>query len=116
MESGVRRGLGRQRQRSPLPPRDGDSGGGGGGGKAGALLPPRPFLNQHIGHWVAVKLKWGMEYRGYLASFDEYFNLQLLHAEEWLSGQCAAALGEMLIRCNNVLYVRELAEASAVRG
>jgi len=55
---------------------------------------------------VIVKLKWGMEYKGYLVSVDKYFNLQLANTEEFLEGNFAGNLGEVLIRCNNVLYIR----------
>ncbi len=34
-------------------------------------------------------------------------NLQLLNAEEWFKGDYKGNLGEILIRCNNVLYLRE---------
>ena len=58
------------------------------------------------GQLVKVKLKWGgMEYRGRLESADAYMNLQLTETEEFLEGQFAGQLGEVLIRCNNVLYV-----------
>lgn len=33
-------------------------------------------------------------------------NLQLNNSEEWVDGALAGQLGEILIRCNNVLYVR----------
>ena len=56
---------------------------------------------------VIVKLKWGMEYKGTLIAFDGYMNLQLLNTEEWVNGECRGNIGEALIRCNNVLYVRE---------
>ena len=71
------------------------------------ILNPKPFLQGLIGKPVAVKLKWGMEYRGILLSTDSYMNLQLANAQEWLQGDCAGNLGEILIRCNNVLYIRE---------
>lgn len=32
--------------------------------------------------------------------------------EEWVNGKLAGTLGEVLIRCNNVLYVRALPEES----
>ena len=38
-------------------------------------------------------------------------HLQLADAEEYIEGELAGNLGEILIRCNNVLYMRE-AEAS----
>lgn len=60
------------------------------------------------GKSVKVKLKWGMEYQGKLESADAYMNLQLKECEEFLDGQFAGFLGEVLIRCNNVLYIRAL--------
>jgi len=69
---------------------------------------PKPFLNSLTGQPVVVKLKWGMEYRGYLVSVDNYMNLQLASTEEWIDSKLAGNLGEVLIRCNNVLYVRGL--------
>ncbi len=38
---------------------------------------PRPFLQSLTGGPVIVKLKWGMEYRGTLASVDKYMNVQV---------------------------------------
>ena len=32
-------------------------------------------------------------------------NLQLASTEEWIDGQFSGNLGEVLIRCNNVLYI-----------
>jgi len=55
---------------------------------------------------VLVKLKWGMEYKGLLVSVDSYMNLQLTNTEEFVDGQLTGNLGEVLIRCNNVLYMR----------
>eukprot|EP01084_Bolivina_argentea_P191008 328129_1 len=71
---------------------------------------PTPFLSSLTGKPVVVKLKWGMEYRGFLVSTDAYMNLQLASTEEWIDGNLAGNLGEALIRCNNVLYVRGVPE------
>ncbi|KAJ3108244.1 hypothetical protein HDU97_001778 [Phlyctochytrium planicorne] len=71
---------------------------------------PKPFLNTLTGKPVMVKLKWGMEYKGYLLSVDSYMNIQLANAEEYVDGASTGALGEVLIRCNNVLYIRQLTE------
>ncbi|OIW09515.1 hypothetical protein TanjilG_11637 [Lupinus angustifolius] len=38
---------------------------------------PKPFLKNLTGKHVIVKLKWGMEYKGYLVSVDSYMNLQV---------------------------------------
>ncbi|CAI7795155.1 unnamed protein product [Closterium sp. NIES-53] len=71
---------------------------------------PKPFLNDLTGKQVIVKLKWGMEYKGYLMSVDAYMNLQLASTEEYIDGQFMGSLGEVLIRCNNVLYMRGVPE------
>lgn len=47
-----------------------------------------------------------MEYQGKLASSDAYMNLQLLETEEFIDGELAGFLGEVLVRCNNVLYIK----------
>jgi small nuclear ribonucleoprotein F len=72
------------------------------------VVNPKPFLTNLTGNPVIVKLKWGMEYKGLLMSIDSYMNLQLGNTEEYIDGQFAGNLGEVLIRCNNVMYVREL--------
>ena len=45
-------------------------------------------------------------YAGFLVSVDAYMNLQLASTEEYIDGQFTGNLGEVLIRCNNVLYLR----------
>ncbi|KAK7503378.1 hypothetical protein BaRGS_00005299 [Batillaria attramentaria] len=67
-------------------------------------MNPKPFLNGLTGKPVMVKLKWGMEYKGYLVSVDGYMNLQ------YVDGMLAGNLGEVLIRCNNVMYIRGVEE------
>ena len=39
-------------------------------------------------------------------------NLQLGSTEEFVGGESQGVLGEVLIRCNNVLYIRGLDEES----
>ena len=74
------------------------------------LTNPKPFLAELTGKPVIVRLKWGMEYKGFLVSVDGYMNLQLANTEEFIDGVLAGNLGEVLIRCNNVLYVRRSEE------
>lgn len=68
---------------------------------------PKPFMQELTGKPVFVRLKWGLEYKGFLVSTDGYMNLQLANTEEFQDGKSNGALGEVFIRCNNVLYIRE---------
>lgn len=77
---------------------------------AAVPLNPKPFLNNLTGKAVLVKLKWGLEYKGILVSVDGYMNLQLANTEEYIDGALTGNLGEALIRCNNVLYIRGIEE------
>jgi len=71
------------------------------------ILNPLPFLYDFVGKPVIVKLKWGMEYKGYLVSTDAYMNIQLASTEEYSDGNFIGTVGEIFIRCNNVMYVRK---------
>ena len=75
-------------------------------------MNPAPFLLELTGHAVVVRLKWGnaMEYKGFLVSVDSYMNLQLAATEEWIGGRLQGNLGEIFIRCNNVLFIRPVRE------
>mmetsp|Transcript_7194 Transcript_7194/g.8257 ORF Transcript_7194/g.8257 Transcript_7194/m.8257 type:complete len:87 (+) Transcript_7194:180-440(+) len=75
-----------------------------------AIINPKPFLADLTGKPVIVKLKWGMEYKGYLVSVDQFMNLQLANTEEFIEGKFEGNIGEVLIRCNNVLYIRSAPE------
>lgn len=79
---------------------------------AGIILNPKPFLAGVTGKTVIVKLKWGIEYQGVLVSVDNYMNIHLDKTKEFLDGRLASEIGEILIRCNNVLYVREVTEST----
>jgi len=59
-----------------------------------------------MGKRVRIRLKWGQEYEGSLTSSDAYMNIQLLQTQEFVDGQYAGFLGEVLIRCNNILYIK----------
>lgn len=71
-----------------------------------APVNPKPFLQELTGSPVVVRLKWGeTEYRGKLLSVDSYMNVQLDEAHEFIEGEDKGLLGEILIRCNNVLWI-----------
>ncbi|KAK4900041.1 hypothetical protein LTR27_002804 [Elasticomyces elasticus] len=69
-------------------------------------LNPRPMLQSLVNDEVRIRLKWGQtEYTGRLVSVDSYMNVQLSGAEEWISGKSTGTLGQVLIRCNNILWM-----------
>ncbi|GMH65313.1 hypothetical protein TrST_g9552 [Triparma strigata] len=70
------------------------------------IVNPKPFLIGLVGSEVTVKLKWGLTYTGKLLSTDAYMNLQLGDSCEYVGKEKAGDCGEILIRCNNVLYVK----------
>jgi small nuclear ribonucleoprotein F len=80
------------------------------------VVNPTPFLAGLTGQEVIVRLKWGQEYKGVLMAIDSYMNLQLGNTEEWVGGELAGNIGEVLIRCNNVMYIRESAAGAMDTG
>ncbi|KAF2483166.1 small nuclear ribonucleoprotein F [Neohortaea acidophila] len=69
-------------------------------------LNPRPMLQSLVNEEVTIRLKWGQtEYTGRLVSVDSYMNVQLSGAEEFVNGRSTGSLGQVLIRCNNVLWI-----------
>ncbi|KAM7206196.1 small nuclear ribonucleoprotein f [Rhypophila sp. PSN 637] len=69
---------------------------------------PRPFLQDLVNQDVLVRLKWGQtEYKGRLVSIDSYMNIQLSNAEEFVDLKSKGMLGQILIRCNNVLWIKK---------
>ncbi|KAI4103370.1 MAG: hypothetical protein LQ339_004292 [Xanthoria mediterranea] len=69
-------------------------------------LNPRPMLQSLVNEQVVIRLKWGQtEYKGRLVSVDSYMNIQLAGTEEFIDGESKGALGQVLIRCNNVLWI-----------
>jgi small nuclear ribonucleoprotein len=55
---------------------------------------------------VAVRLKNEIEYRGKMNNVDSYMNLILLDAEEYNGSDQIANYGKVVIRGNNVLFIR----------
>lgn len=51
-----------------------------------------------MGKTIIVKLKWGHEYKGFLVSTDNYMNIQLASATEFIEGSEPALLGEIMVR------------------
>jgi small nuclear ribonucleoprotein len=55
---------------------------------------------------VSVRLKNDIEYKGKMSNVDPYMNVILVEAEESENGQKKANYGKVVIRGNNVLYIR----------
>lgn len=47
-----------------------------------------------------------MEYGGSLVSVNGYMNMQFANTGKYKDGALSGYLGEALIRCNKVLYIR----------
>lgn len=71
------------------------------------LINPKKFLASLINKKILVKLKWGIEYKGILVSFDDYINVRICNTEEWINGKEIGVLGEIVIRCNNIQIIVE---------
>lgn len=67
---------------------------------------PSKMLKSLVGQRVSVKTKWGPLYVGTLVAVDKYMNLQIRGCIEQ-TAQGEGELGETLLRCNNVLYIRK---------
>ncbi|RYO93261.1 hypothetical protein DL766_001381 [Monosporascus sp. MC13-8B] len=68
---------------------------------------PRPMLQDLVNKDIVVRLKWGeTEYKGRLVSIDSYMNIQLTNAQEFIDQKFTSDLGQILIRCNNVLWIK----------
>lgn len=49
-------------------------------------------------------------------SVDLYMNIQLSNTEEFVGGVSSGTLGQVLIRCNNVLWIGKAGEVEAKEG
>lgn len=75
------------------------------------VVNPRPFISQCVGKEVCVRLKWNIEYSGTLVSSDEHFNFELRDAQERV-GDAVHPVGDVVVRCNNVLFLRKVGGAN----
>ena len=67
---------------------------------------PLKLLNRAKKTKINVKLKSGSEYNGILDKCDNNMNLIIKDAEETNNGEPIARYGRVLIRGNNILYIR----------
>jgi small nuclear ribonucleoprotein F len=80
---------------------------------AAASTSPAAFLQALVTKQVTVKSKWGQVWTATLLSVDKYMNLQLTDCTQ--RGTDLGVMNDVVIRCNNVLYIKEgvAAEATA---
>ena len=67
---------------------------------------PLNALQKAINKEVSVRLKMDIEYRGKMNSVDPYMNVILLDATEYNGGNPSANYGKIVIRGNNVLFIK----------
>ncbi len=72
----------------------------------GEIKNPLSVLKKALNEYVVVKLKSGMELRGYMVDCDDYMNIILKDAVEYEGDQAKANYGNIFIRGNNILYVK----------
>ncbi|MDH3276821.1 MAG: U6 snRNA-associated Sm-like protein LSm6 [Nitrosopumilus sp.] len=70
--------------------------------------PKRPLtmLQKSTKKKVIVRLKNEVEYKGKMDNVDSYMNLIMTDAEEHLGGKMIANYGRVIVRGNNVLFIK----------
>ncbi|HZW57198.1 MAG TPA: LSM domain-containing protein [Nitrososphaerales archaeon] len=74
------------------------------------IKKPLNSLQKAINKEVSVRLKMDLEYRGKMLSVDPYMNMILADATEYSGGNPSANFGKVVIRGNNVLFVKIASE------
>jgi len=67
---------------------------------------PLNVIVKRLNSYIAVVLKNGVEYRGTMVQCDGHMNLILDGATEYVNGEMVANYGTILVRGNNILYIR----------
>lgn len=70
--------------------------------------PKRPLttLQKGVNKKVVVRLKSDIEYKGKMNNVDSYMNLIMTDAEEVSNGKTVANYGRVIVRGNNVLFIK----------
>ena len=77
---------------------------------------PLNVLQKAINKEVSVRLKMDLEYRGKMTSVDPYMNVILVDATEYSGGNPSANYGKVVIRGNNVLFIKIASEFQVWRS
>ncbi|MCH8914259.1 MAG: ribonucleoprotein [Thaumarchaeota archaeon] len=67
---------------------------------------PLTVLQKSIKKRVTVRLKNEVEYKGKMDNVDSYMNLIMTDAEEVHDGKTVANYGRVIVRGNNVLFIK----------
>jgi len=67
---------------------------------------PLTTLQQTTNKSVIVRLKNDVEYKGKIVNVDSYMNLIMTDAEELRNGKTVEKFGRVILRGNNVLFIK----------
>jgi len=67
---------------------------------------PLTTLQKNIKKSVVVRLKNDVEYKGKMVNVDSYMNLIMSDAEELKDGKVVEKFGRVILRGNNVLFIK----------
>jgi len=67
---------------------------------------PLTTLQKNTKKSVVVRLKNDIEYRGKMVNVDSYMNLIMTDAEELKDGKTTEKFGRVILRGNNVLFIK----------
>ena len=67
---------------------------------------PLTTLQKNTNKSVIVRLKNDVEYKGKIVSVDSYMNLIMTDAEELRGGKTVEKFGRVILRGNNVLFIK----------
>jgi len=67
---------------------------------------PLTTLQKNTNKSVIVRLKNDVEYKGKIVSVDSYMNLIMTDAEELRNGKTIEKYGRVILRGNNVLFIK----------
>ena len=70
------------------------------------MKKPLTVLQKAVNKQVSIRLKNDHEYKGKMMNIDQYMNVILTDAEEHSDGSLSANYGKLVIRGNNVLFIK----------
>ena len=71
---------------------------------------PLSVLQKSLNKSVIVRLKNEVEYKGKIDSVDSYMNLIMTDAEELHDGKIVGKYGRIILRGNNVIFIKLINE------